>query len=78
VEKSVVKQTRKRRDPFRRVIEYPRLSATDRCDLRRRYCMLRGFHDLREPQGWFIFGESERVAAAFARLGVRRVQLTGG
>ena len=65
-------------DPFGRAIEYLRLSVTDRCDLRCRYCMPRGFSDYEEPQDWLTFDEIERVVRAFARLGVHRVRLTGG
>ena len=65
-------------DPFGRRIEYVRVSVTDRCDLRCTYCMPRGFRDFEEPEDWLTFGELERVMAAFARLGTRRIRLTGG
>lgn len=65
-------------DRFNRRIEYVRLSVTDRCDLRCSYCMPRGFKDFSEPEEWLSFAEIERVIAAFGRLGVRRVRLTGG
>jgi cyclic pyranopterin phosphate synthase len=65
-------------DPFGRAIEYLRLSVTDRCDLRCRYCMPRGFKAFEEPGDWLTFDEVERIVRAFARLGVHRVRLTGG
>jgi len=65
-------------DPFKRPIEYVRLSVTDRCDLRCGYCMPRGFRGFEEPEDWLNFDEIERVMAAFGRLGVTRVRLTGG
>lgn len=65
-------------DPFGRRIEYVRVSVTDRCDLRCFYCMPRGFRDFEEPEHWLSFDELERVMAAFARLGTRRIRLTGG
>lgn len=65
-------------DRFNRPIEYVRLSVTDRCDLRCGYCMPRGFRGFSEPEEWLTFDEIERVIAAFGRLGVRRVRLTGG
>lgn len=65
-------------DPFNRAIEYVRLSVTDRCDLRCAYCLPEGFSDFEEPEHWLSFAEIERVVAAFARLGVRRIRLTGG
>jgi cyclic pyranopterin phosphate synthase len=65
-------------DPFGRSIEYLRLSVTDRCDLRCFYCMPKGFHDFEEPEHWLSFAEIERVVAAFAQLGTRRLRITGG
>ena len=65
-------------DPFGRRIEYVRVSVTDRCDLRCFYCMPRGFKGFEEPEDWLTFDELERVMAAFARLGTRRIRLTGG
>lgn len=65
-------------DPFGRNIEYVRLSVTDRCDLRCFYCMPEGFTDFETPDHWLTFDEVERVIAAFGRLGVNRVRVTGG
>lgn len=65
-------------DPFGRAIEYVRLSVTDRCDLRCTYCMPEGFKGFEEPDHWLSFDEIERLIGAFARLGVKRVRLTGG
>ncbi|HEX9180767.1 MAG TPA: GTP 3',8-cyclase MoaA [Burkholderiales bacterium] len=66
------------KDRFGRTIEYLRLSVTDRCDLRCSYCMPRGFAGFEEPEHWLSFDEIERLAGAFAALGVRRLRLTGG
>ena len=65
-------------DQFGRRIDYVRLSVTDRCDLRCSYCMPEGFKGFEEPEHWLNFDEIERLIGAFARLGVRRVRLTGG
>ncbi|MDF0606078.1 GTP 3',8-cyclase MoaA [Neisseriaceae bacterium TC5R-5] len=65
-------------DRFGRSIEYLRLSVTDRCDLRCHYCLPKGFKGFEEPANWLSFDEIERVVAAFARLGTKRVRLTGG
>lgn len=65
-------------DPFGRSIEYVRLSVTDRCDLRCEYCLPKGFTDFQEPDDWLTIDEIERVIAAFGRLGVSRVRITGG
>jgi cyclic pyranopterin phosphate synthase len=65
-------------DKFGRRIDYVRLSVTDRCDLRCSYCMPEDFKSFEEPEHWLNFDEIERLIGAFARLGVRRVRLTGG
>ncbi len=65
-------------DPFGRHIDYVRLSVTDRCDLRCTYCMPKGYKDFEIPDNWLSFHEIERVIAAFGRLGVGRVRITGG
>ncbi len=66
------------RDRYGRSIEYLRLSVTDRCDLRCSYCIPKGFKGFEEPASWLTFDEMERLVGAFARLGTRRVRLTGG
>lgn len=65
-------------DRFGRRVSYLRLSVTDRCDLRCSYCMPKGFSGFEEPENWLRFDEIERVVAAFSRMGVARVRLTGG
>jgi cyclic pyranopterin phosphate synthase len=65
-------------DNFQRPVEYLRLSVTDRCDLRCAYCMPEGFKGYGEPENWLTHDEIVRMAAAFARLGVKRLRLTGG
>ncbi|MFZ5474028.1 MAG: GTP 3',8-cyclase MoaA [Pseudomonadota bacterium] len=65
-------------DPFGRRIEYLRISVTDRCDLRCKYCIPEGFTGFEEPDNWLSFDELERLVRLFARLGLKRVRLTGG
>jgi len=65
-------------DQYGRRIDYVRLSVTDRCDLRCSYCIPEGFTGFEEPEHWLDFHEIERLIGAFARLGVRRIRLTGG
>ncbi|HRH81311.1 MAG TPA: GTP 3',8-cyclase MoaA [Thiobacillaceae bacterium] len=65
-------------DRFGRQIEYLRLSVTDRCDLRCAYCIPEGFKDFEEPDHWLTFDELERLIGLFARLGLKRLRLTGG
>lgn len=65
-------------DSSGRRIDYLRLSLTDRCDLRCRYCIPEGFNDFEAPTSWLTPAELERTVSAFIALGVRRVRLTGG
>lgn len=65
------------RDPFGRHISYLRVSVTDRCDLRCRYCMAETMRFL--PRADLLsLEEIETIAAAFVARGVRRLRLTGG
>jgi cyclic pyranopterin phosphate synthase len=64
-------------DPFGRAITYLRVSVTDRCDLRCVYCMAEDMTFLPKVQVLSL-EELERVCAAFIRLGVRKLRLTGG
>ncbi len=65
-------------DRFGRNIEYLRLSVTDRCDLRCSYCLPKSFKDYQEPKDWLTFDEIERLVGIFAKLGTKRIRLTGG
>lgn len=65
-------------DGLQRRIDYLRVSLTDRCDLRCSYCLPKGYRDFDARADWLSAEEIEQVVAAFARLGVRRVRLTGG
>jgi cyclic pyranopterin phosphate synthase len=64
-------------DPFGRRITYVRLSVTDRCDLRCRYCMAEEMRFL-PKRDVLSFEEIEVLADRFIARGVRRIRLTGG
>jgi cyclic pyranopterin phosphate synthase len=64
-------------DPFARAISYLRVSVTDRCDFRCVYCMSENMHFLPKSD-LLTLEEMERLCAAFIRLGVRKLRLTGG
>jgi cyclic pyranopterin phosphate synthase len=64
-------------DGFGRRITYLRLSVTDRCDLRCRYCMAEAMTFLPRAQVLTI-EELGHVADAFIARGVRKIRLTGG
>jgi GTP 3',8-cyclase len=64
-------------DSFGRRITYVRLSVTDRCDLRCRYCMAEKMVFL--PRADLLtLEEIARLADAFIARGVKRIRLTGG
>lgn len=65
-------------DQYQRKIEYVRISLTDRCNLRCRYCMPEeGIQKMRH-EDILTFDEILRIVRALAVLGVRKVRLTGG
>lgn len=55
-----------------------RLSVTDRCNLRCRYCMPEEHYTWLPRASILTFEELTRLAAVFASLGVRKLRLTGG
>ena len=60
-----------------RTIHYLRLSVTDLCNLRCRYCMPDGVEKL-EREDILTYEEFLRLAALFAQCGVDTVRVTGG
>ena len=64
-------------DSTRREIHYLRLSVTDLCNLRCRYCMPDGVEKL-EREAVLTYEEFLRLAALFARCGIDTVRVTGG
>ncbi|HET7502939.1 MAG TPA: GTP 3',8-cyclase MoaA [Kofleriaceae bacterium] len=68
-------------DNFARRIRYLRVSVTDRCNYRCNYCMPEELGEqltFESKSAVLTFEEIERLIAVFARLGVRKVRLTGG
>ena len=64
-------------DRYQREIHYLRLSVTDLCNLRCRYCMPDGMEKL-EREAVLTYEEFLRLAALFARCGIDTVRVTGG
>lgn len=64
-------------DSFGRHITYLRISVTDRCDLRCRYCMSEAMSFL-PRRALLTLEEIAAIADAFIARGVRRIRLTGG
>lgn len=68
-------------DAFDRPLEDLRLSVTDRCNFRCRYCMPReelGGEPFLSRHDLLSFEEIECLARQFADLGVRKIRITGG
>jgi len=68
----------KLRDSFERVIDYLRISITDRCNLRCIYCMPTGGVMPIEHKEILSYEEIVRVVRVAAALGVRKIRITGG
>src|SRR5438093_6562996 len=64
-------------DPFGRLITYIRVSVTDRCNLKCVYCIPDGMEWI-ERDDILSYEEIARLVGVFARMGVRKVRLTGG
>lgn len=65
-------------DLFGRAHEYLRISVTDRCNLRCRYCMPPHGIDLNPKEGLLTFDEIVELAEVFVDLGIKKIRLTGG
>ncbi len=64
-------------DKFNRVVDYVRISVTDRCDFRCVYCMAEDM--VFAPRSEILtLEEVGLIARAFVELGVAKIRLTGG
>ena len=66
------------RDAFARPLGSLRLSVTDRCNLRCRYCMPETDYTWLPRESILTFEELVRLTGLFTSLGVSKVRLTGG
>ena len=66
------------RDGCGRTIDYLRLSVTDRCNYRCRYCMPLSGVPKKDHRDMLTLEELAEIARAAVRLGVRKIRLTGG
>ncbi len=64
-------------DRFGRVVDYVRISVTDRCDFRCVYCMEPDTKFVPRPQVLSL-EELALISRAFVELGVHKIRLTGG
>jgi len=65
-------------DSFGRRLTYLRVSVTDRCNLRCTYCLPADASFPFGDRDFLSVTEIEAIVGALARLGIRRVRLTGG
>ncbi len=65
-------------DSFSRPINYLRISVTDRCNLRCRYCLPQNNIPLLPPQALLSFEELVTITKIAAELGITKIRLTGG
>ena len=66
------------KDAFGREIDYLRLSVTERCNLRCRYCMPEEGICKKRHEEMLTQEEMVRAVEAAAALGIRKVRITGG
>ena len=66
------------RDGFGRSIEYLRISVTDRCNFRCRYCMPAAGLEWLPKSDILSYEEITQVVRELAPLGLRRLRITGG
>jgi GTP 3',8-cyclase len=65
-------------DPSRRVIDYLRISITDRCNERCLYCMPEIFKDWKPRTDILSFEEILKIVRVATRLGFKKFRITGG
>ena len=65
-------------DSYGRIIDYLRISVTDRCNERCLYCMPEGYKGWAQKADHLTAEEVVAVAGAAAKLGFRKFRLTGG
>ena len=65
-------------DNFKRKIDYLRLSVTDRCNLRCKYCMPAKGIRLAGREELLTYEEILKAVKIFGDLGIRKLRLTGG
>ena len=65
-------------DRYGRVIDYLRVSVTDRCNLRCVYCIPEDGVELTTHEELLSFDEIYRVCSTMATMGLHKIKLTGG
>ena len=65
-------------DSFGRRHEYLRISVTERCNLRCKYCMPAEGIKIKPKDELLTFDEIEKISKIFVSLGVKKIRITGG
>lgn len=65
-------------DRFNRKINYLRISVTDSCNLRCKYCMPTGGVELMKPKDLLSFEEIVDIVRKSVQNGITKIRLTGG
>ncbi len=65
-------------DSSQRVINYLRVSITDRCNLRCMYCVGNGFFEFIPHDEIVSYEEILHLVRLFVRKGIRKIRVTGG
>ena len=66
------------RDQYQREIDYVRISVTDRCNFRCRYCMPREGVKFADRSEIMTYEEILRFCRAVSGIGIHKVKITGG
>jgi cyclic pyranopterin phosphate synthase len=66
------------KDSFGRIINNLRISVTDKCNFRCRYCMPEKGMVWMKKDELLTYEEIERLVKIFAELGIKKIRLTGG
>lgn len=73
-----MERTYRLKDSFGRLINNLRISVTDRCNFRCRYCMPEKGMIWMNREELLTYEEIERIAKIFVQLGINKIRLTGG
>lgn len=65
-------------DGYKRIIDYLRISVTDRCNFRCRYCMPPQGIQLLDSQEILSYGELLRIITVLSQHGISKIRITGG
>ncbi len=66
------------KDQYNRTIDYLRISVTDRCNLRCKYCMPKDGVEYLQHDEILTFDEIITICKSMVKLGIRNIKITGG